>query len=91
MPPALGRPPGVTPNTERIRELIKARGYHSVRAFARTRKSPRTLLNVVYNGQRASEAYMRRLARSLKAADVTEIIIAGPAEAGDEQPEAEAA
>lgn len=73
----------MTPNTERIRELIKARGYHSVRAFARTRKSPRTLLNVVYNGQRASEAYLSRLARSLKV-DLAELILSD-AEAGDDQ------
>lgn len=35
--------------------------------------------NVMY-GQKASKAYMRRLARTLGAADWTEIVIAEPAE-----------
>jgi hypothetical protein len=70
----MGRPLGVRPDTDRLRELIRERGYRSVSAFARTRAKPRTLINVVCGGQRTSEVYMRRLAKTF-GVDVSELIL----------------
>lgn len=86
-----GRTRGLTPDTDRLRELIKARGYRSVSAFARTRAKPRTLINVVCGGQRASEAYLRRIARSL-GVDMSELVLdKTQQDDGDGQPDLAAA
>ncbi len=78
--------PALNPDGEKIAALIKKRGYRSVRAFALTRKRPRTLLNVVYTNQRASVEYMRRLARVL-GTTVDQITLTEAGGDGEQEPE----
>lgn len=81
--------PAVRPDGDRIRALIEERGYRSVRAFALTRRRPRTLMNVVYTGQNASVEYMKRLAKVL-GTTLADITLPETGE-DDENPEAKAA
>jgi len=59
--------PAARPDSAKILQLIKDRGYRSIAEFARSqrRMSVSTLYNVCHSGQRASLDYFDRLAAAL--------------------------
>ena len=79
----------VRPNGPRVREIRRRMDLTQEEMAHRLRRSRMTVSNIEA-GRTVSKIVMRQVARSLRVS-FDEITLAGPAEADDEQPEAEAA